>query len=173
MSLHSDQWPKSKDQPSSSTINRWMLYYKGIYVLNNVCNKAFGTILFPVIKLIVILAIIFSFFTYVRLFKYLDLVYFLFVACCMLASLITLVPSSLVMSSLYTISQNFSKNLTSRLNFTAKKKTMKILKQQLKSCPLVRCQIGNLYHMEGKAKLTLIHQVVTGIVFLLVNTEVQ
>ena len=48
----------------------------------------------------------------------------------------------------------------------------KILKGQLKSCALIRCQIGNLYHMEAAAKLTMIDNVVNGIVFLLVNVNV-
>jgi hypothetical protein len=42
---------------------------------------------------------------------------------------------------------------------------------QIESCQLIRCQVGGLYYMEAKAKLTLIHQVVNGVVYLLVNVK--
>jgi len=44
---------------------------------------------------------------------------------------------------------------------------------ELKSCPLIRCKVGGLYHMESKAKLTLIQKVINGLKYLLVNVRVQ
>ena len=171
--IFSVEWPKSKDQPSSSIVQEWILHYRGIYLLNNVCNLVFGTIVFPFTKMATILVFILCFFASFRLFKYLDFLSLVFVASTAVTTCLSLVPTTLVMSSLYDISRKFSENLFPRIRFAGEKKTEMILKGYLKSCPLTRCQVGSLYHMEAKAKLTVIHNVVNGIVFLLVNVKAQ
>jgi hypothetical protein len=44
-----------------------------------------------------------------------------------------------------------------------------IFEKELNACQLIRCEVGGLYHMEAKAKLTLSHSIVDGLVFLLVQ----
>jgi hypothetical protein len=45
--------------------------------------------------------------------------------------------------------------------------------RELRSCQLVRCQIGSFYHMEGKAKLTLANTMVNCFVFMIVQHRIQ
>ena len=153
----------------------WILHYNGIHILNSVWNVAFGKILVPFMKIALIVVFILSFFSCSRLFQYLDFFPCLFVATYVISSSVMLVPITLVMSSLYAISCNFQQNLFPRIHSADEKKTAhtNILKSQLKSCTLIRCQVGSLYHMEAKAKLTMIDNIVSGIVFLLVNVNVQ
>jgi hypothetical protein len=44
-----------------------------------------------------------------------------------------------------------------------------LIKATLKSIPIMKSQIGSFYYMEGKAKLTLLHNVVRGIAFMMVT----
>ena len=171
--LHSIEWPKCISQPSPSTIQIWILHYNGIQILNSVWNVAFGKIIVPFMKLFLILVFILCFFAWARLFHYLDLLSSAFVVMTVLCSSALLVPMALVMSSLYAMSCCFYQNLHRKIRFAEEKKTEKTLKDQLKSCALIRCQIGSLYHMEARAKLTMIDNIVSGIVFMLVNVHVQ
>jgi hypothetical protein len=41
--------------------------------------------------------------------------------------------------------------------------------KEIRACQLIRCEVGGLYHMEVEAKLTLMHSVINGLVFLLVQ----
>ena len=79
---------------------------------------------------------------------------------------------ALVMSSLYDISEKFSRNLLNiRIRFVENTRAESSLRRQLKSCAVIRFNVGGLYHMEAQAKLTMVQHVVSGIVFLLVNAE--
>jgi hypothetical protein len=49
----------------------------------------------------------------------------------------------------------------------------KVWMQELQSCQLVLVQIGNFYHMEGKAKLTLVNTMVNCFVFMIVKRKLQ
>ena len=171
--FHSIEWPKCVPEPSPSTMRTWILHYKGIHILSSAWNVAFGKIIVPVMKLEIIIIFILSFFACSRLYQCLDLFVSLFGATCIIASLVMLVPMALVMSSLYAISCTFKQNLFPRIHLTDRKETERILKGELESCGLIRCHVGSLYHMEAKAKLTMIDHVVNGIVFLLVNINVQ
>ena len=165
---YSIDWPKSKHQPSSAAINRWVQHYRGIYILNILCNTAFGKILIPFMKTAVILGFILCFFGCVRLLEYLNVVACAYLVFLLAACLLLLIPITLAMTSLYFKSQNFSHYVFPRL-ITFEKVEQRRLLAMLKSCPLIRCQVGSLYHMEANAQLTMVHNVVNGIAFLLVN----
>ena len=169
----STTWPKSTDHPTKETVQTWILHYRGIYILNNTCNKAFGKILFPFFKMCIVIIIILSFYACVRLYEFLDIFSMVFVGILVFTSSVLIAPIASVTSSLYTISQTFSQNLKPKLRFTGSEQTERVLKQRLRSCPIIRCQVGTLYFMESSAKLTLIQNVVNGIVFLLVNTKAK
>ena len=143
--------------------------YKGIYLLSKSSNTAFGKFYIPFFKLLLVLVFILAFFAIVRLHQNLDL----FSVALLMINLLTVpaltVPVSIVMSSLYDISSQFNRHLSFRIQLVANKKSIRVFERQLKSCLLVRCQVGNFYDMEAKAKLTLIHNVLNGIVFLMVN----
>ena len=132
-------------------------------------NLAFGKIIIPFAKLELILAFIITFFATVRLFKDLDVISLVFVSSVALVSSILIAPIAMVMSSLFDISEKFSRNLSPRIHLVPVKKNREIFERQVTSCPLIRCQVGSMYHMEAKAKLTIIDNVVNGVAFLMVN----
>jgi hypothetical protein len=60
-------------------------------------------------------------------------------------------------------------NLNRRLHHVQDPKLRIFYRNVLKSLPLMRCQIGNFYHMESEAKLTMLHTVIDWLVALLVS----
>ena len=70
---------------------------------------------------------------------------------------------------MFEISTLFSRNLSSKISLLDEIRAKRILQRQLLSCPIIRCRVGNLYHMEAKAKLTLIHAILNTVAFLLIN----
>jgi len=85
---------------------------------------------------------------------------------------VVLLPMSILMSSLFEKSAQFQRNMLPYVQLIADKQTRKQVEGQLKACSLIRCQVGSLYHMEAKAKLTMLSHVISGVVFLLVNVRV-
>jgi hypothetical protein len=51
------------------------------------------------------------------------------------------------------------------------KKKQLALAKEIRACQLIRCEAGGLYHTEAKARLTLAHSIVNGLVFLLVQEK--
>jgi len=82
-----------------------------------------------------------------------------------------IIPTAMVMSSLYDISVQFQLKLQQRTYFVQDREVRRELESRLKACPLIRCQIGGLYHMEAQAKLTLLSQIINGVAGLLVNIK--
>ena len=138
-------------------------------MLNNNHNLVFGTTIIPFIKLALILVFIMSFFAAIRLSNELDALSFTLVSVTAFTTLMLMAPIAIVMSTMFDISAKFSRNLAPRIQLVPVKRVREIFIRQLKSCHLIRCQVGSMYHMEAKAKLTMTHNVVNGVVFLLVN----
>ena len=153
-------------------MERLIFQYKGIYMLNNEFNLAFGTIFIPFMKLLLFTFFIFGFFASVRLFESLNGISAAFAILMMLTAVILIVPVSCVMSSLYDVSSEFPQNISPHISKIMHKKRRRILEAHLKSCPVIRCKVGGLYHMEAKAKLTMLHQIINGVVLLMVNFKV-
>jgi len=149
-----------------------IIHYRGIYILNNNFNAAFGTLVIPVAKLILVIVFVFSFFAMVRLWSFLNPLSFTMMALVNPSTGLFLLPVSIIMSSLYDASAQFQKNMLPLIQLIPDKMGRIHIGRQLKSCALIRCQVGSLYHMEAKAKLTLLHHIVNGVVFLLVNVKV-
>ena len=140
-------------------------------MLNNCCNIVFGRFFLPFLKTLLISGFILSFFAVVRLYKDLDIFSLVLVAVLAASIPLVIVPISVVMSSFYDTSSKFNRQLCLRIHLIANKKHKAVFDRELKSCPLIRCQVGNVYHMEAKAKLTLIHHVLNAIAFLMVNVK--
>ena len=119
----------------------------------------------------VILAVVLSFFACVRLYKELEIASLVLVILTLIVCILLITPISLVMSSMFDVSSKLHHNLSFLIKIIPDSKMKRILDRQLQACPLIRCQVGNFYHMESKAKLTVIHIVLNGIVFLLVNVK--
>ena len=167
--LYSIGWTNCPFPSEEDRVETCILHYRAIYCLNNVCNAAFGKLIIPFVKLAVIIAFILSFFAFVRLHKELEIISLAFITTVVFTSVLLLGPIAVIMSSLFDMSSKFCFNLSLKAKFVTDLKARKILERDLKACPLIRSQVGGLYHMEAKAKLTMIHNVVDGVAYLLVN----
>ena len=165
------EWPKSEFSTDVLQMERYILYYKGIFLVNGDCNLTFGKLYFPFMKLGILTLFIFSFFACVRIYHYLDFIYYVFMVTVLVTSLMVLAPVAVVMPNLYDTSRDFSRNLSPCICNVTQMNSKRILTRMLKSCAFVRSQIGNFYHMEAKAKLTMLNIAVNGVVFLLVNMK--
>jgi len=84
---------------------------------------------------------------------------------------VLMIPISFVLSNIFKISKDFRRTLFPMTYELADRKAKDEIKGQLKSCALIRCKVGNLYHMEVQAKLTMLDRTVNGVVFLLVKVK--
>jgi len=154
-----------------SNFGKNILHYRGIHILNNDCNISFGKIFVPIMKLWLIMAVVIGFFTLLRLSNSLEWFPLAMVSIVAVVALLALLPISFITSSLYGTSHQFQRNMWPFLDLISDKKAKLHFEGQLKACSLIRCKIGNFYHMEAKAKLTVLHNILDGIVFLLVNAK--
>jgi len=167
--IFSVKWLKSK--PTNFDEEAPILHYRGIYILNKSFNVAFGTLVIPVTKLFLIIVFVFTFFVLLRLWSLLNAFSITMMVVVNVSAGCLLLPTSIIMSSLYDASAQFKKNMLLNIELIPDKMARIFTYRQLKSCSLVRCEVGGLYYMEAKAKLTLLHNVVNGVVFLLVNIQ--
>jgi len=165
---HSIDWPKDDQK----TIQTSLRHYRGIYLLSIDFNATVGKLMIPYLKLVLTVLFVVSFSALIRLHRELDIISVLMVTASSSACAALLVPTSLVMSSVYNISAQLSRNLSSKIssleNVTIAKKNCEL---EIASCRFVCCQVGNWYAMEAKAKLTLVHNIINGVVFCLVNMK--
>jgi hypothetical protein len=84
-----------------------------------------------------------------------------------------LVSGSIVMSRIFDIASEFQRNMELKIQACGNKRTEKVWLRELWSCQVIRCQIGNFYHMEGKAKLTLVDTMANIFVFMVVQCETK
>ena len=171
--IYSIDWPTSRFWPVNLPLDIYIGHYRWIYLLNKTCNVTFGKLYIPFMKLFLILTFILCFFATVRVLEYLDLFILVFVLIVVLTSLLLLVPISIIMSSFFDISRVFSKNFSARINNDTKETAIvkSMVVAQLRSCQVIRCEVGNVYYMEAQAKLTMLQHVVNGVVFLMVNVD--
>jgi len=111
----------------------------------------------------------FTFFAVVRLWDDLDTLSLTMVVVVSILVPVLLMPISFIMSSLFDISDQFKYNLIPIIEASSDVQLRQYWKRQLNSCLIIRCQVGGMYHMEAKAKLTLFQHMINGVVCLLVN----
>jgi len=126
----------------------------------------------PYLKLVLVTNFITSFFAVTRLWSELNALSMLMLSVMGIASVTLIIPISVIMSSSFDKSAKFQRNIILSIDMTQDLMEKMILRNQLISCSLIRCQVGNFYHMEAKAKLTLLQNVVNGVVYLFVNFKV-
>ena len=114
ISLYSIFWTKStlESLDEASKAKRCILYFKGIGILVNEYNVAFGIIAVPFVKIIIITLLVFSLFACARLFRQLSFISGLFVSSVAFMSTLVIVLSAMVMSYFFETSSRFSKNLS-------------------------------------------------------------
>jgi len=149
-----------------------IIRYKGIQIFCTDFNIAFGKILIPYLKLAIVVVFMFCFFAIVRLVSAMNILAFAMVLISFISCAVLLLPMAIMMSSLYDTSTQYRPNIAPMIENISDRNTRKQVRCQLKGCSLIRCQVGNMYHMEAKAKLTLLQNIVTGIACLLVNVHV-
>jgi len=139
-------------------------------MVNQDFNIAFGAFFLPCLKFVVLTGLVISSFTLIRLQDELNTLSSFLIPTIFASTVILSVPTSMVMSSLYELSEGFGKMLTPCIHQCTGTKAREYFEFQLSSCPNIRCKVGNMYYMEAEAKLTMFNNVVNGLVFLLVNT---
>ncbi len=163
--LHfSIDWPRAGISP-----RRCIRVYKCCFLLNNLSNITFGRLLVPGLKFVFTALIIGSLFSLLRFFGELDLYTLGFIVPLYVGSAGILVPAAVLTSALYRYSSQFQRNVLAASRGWKTKKMQLVLAKDIRACQLIRCEVGGLYHMEAKAKLTLAHSIVNGLVFLLVQ----
>jgi hypothetical protein len=164
MFFYSIDWPKA-----GGSIEQCLLVYKSCFILNHLSNLACGQLLAPAAKvlfIVVVSGIGFGLVNYWNHFSFIVILLFLgmIVACVSM-----IIPSALAMCATYNYSLQFSTNMRERIHALENRDFKALYLRQVRSCQLIRCQVGNLYHMEGRAKLRLGLSVVKGFRFLLIQ----
>ena len=78
---------------------------------------------------------------------------------------------AMIMSTMFDLSKQFHDQLSTKIQGIPDKRTQKMCAANLKSCTVIRIRVGNFYHMEAKAKLTLMVYLVKGVGFLTVKLK--
>jgi len=150
---------------------RIILHYRALYIITTDCNIVFGRIMLPFIKLFVMILFTTCFFLVIRFHDHINFLSLTLVGIIIPVTLLLLIPTTIVMSSLYKTSKTFIRSLTPSIQNSKVANQKEILKRTLISCGILRCEVGGLYYMEAKAKLTVLHKVVNGLKYLLVNVK--
>ena len=140
-------------------------------MLNRDFNASFGKFLFPFIKIAFVLVFVISFYASVRLYTVMNVSSYILVIMIESGNFVFFVPITVLVSSIFDIATQFSRQLSPTIQRIPGRITKRICVAKLKSCAVIRFQVGNLYCMEAQAKLTLMGHLVNGIVFLVVNVS--
>ncbi len=159
------EWPAA-----GVPFERCLLVYKSAFLLNNVSNNAFGKLLIPVFKLCAVLLVIVSSFGLIGFWNNFDIITLGIAIVATVAALVCIIPSADIMPTLYDTSARLEQNLNKNSEYLDYK-WQKQNKRQVRACQPIRCQVGSLYYMDSKAKLTLAHTLINGLVFLLVQRK--
>jgi len=140
--------------------------YRAVTVFNDLHNAAFSSTIVPTIKFLGILGLYVSFFAVTvlrsRIHPFLQVAFLIYV----ITLVLIMLPGAQAMSQVYVNSMRFHQKLESSLE---KISGSNELKKNVKSLQLLKSRIGGLYHMEGKAKLTLVDNIARGIAFMMVT----
>jgi hypothetical protein len=143
-------------------------------VLNRLNDAAFRRLFIPAVKFMILTIYVnvpaFAVFCY---WDGLDLISISTLVLVFGASVPMLVSCSLVMSKIFDIASEFQRNMELKIQPCKNKRMKQVWLRELRSCQVVRCQIGNFYHMEGKAKLTLVDTMANIFVFMVVQREMK
>jgi hypothetical protein len=138
-------------------------------MLNHLSNMACGQLLVPGATAILCLLISATGFGIASYWNQLGVLLSGFFLSLILTALGMLIPSALAMSATYTYSLQFSKNMRERIHALDNKDIKALHLREVRSCQVIRCQVGNLYHMESRAKLRMVVSAVNGFRFLLIQ----
>ena len=146
-------------------------HFKGICILCNEYNVAFGIIAVPLLKLFLSIMLIFALFAFARLYREISFISLVLSSLRAFNCTLTLVAVITAMACLYDISSKFSKNIYPQIRLITEKKARRIAAANFKSCRAIGCKVGSLYQMEAEVTLLTFHELINGVVFLLVNVK--
>jgi len=138
-----------------------------LHLLTNLCNVTFGTLFIPAQKFIISQALVMAFSFLVAFYAEFDLLAVLFVGEISMVFPFFLISPALIMSSVFDTSLVFRERMKERISSTENRKEFTYYSKRIRAMRPLRCQVGNLYHMEARAKLTLLDSVIHEIVFIL------
>jgi len=152
----------------SHQIRRCISHYKAIFLLNCNANLIFGSLVVPYLKLILSVGAVVGLFTVIRLHEAMDALPLVLASVLGLCSICVMVPIAIVMSSMYKMSTKFRRIMNSKVETLPNNRYRMTYLLDFRSCPLIRCKIGSLYHMEAKAKVTWFQKLINGTKYTLV-----
>ena len=132
--------------------------YRQVLLLNNLYNAAFGALELPILKLGIVYIILVSVYCIVRLSDSLMLETYVALLVYFCSCILVILLGAVLLSQVYNISSNMNFGRNMKEKEAGVDKTIKAL-------PLLKCNIDDLYHMEAKAKLTLVDRIAHGICF--------
>jgi len=172
--IYSIQWPATvnsvpSDANFTTRIKESIIVYRSIIMLNELQNSVLGSIFIPSVKLSGILIFYISVVAATLLRAHINYFIFALFLIYLYVLTIVIVCGAVLMSRVYSISKTFHKNIATVICKVPYSKEQVLLLKTLKSLPVVKSRIGQFYHMEGEAKLTLLDNVVRGIAFMLIS----
>lgn len=159
------EWPLYEE----NSFQRSIRVYKHTQLLNKLYNIVFGRIFVPAAKVIILIGLFILSYCIVKLRAYMSTPMLLvFILDAFTASTLIL-PGALTMSLVYSTSREFYKNVSRNLESAKCARTKLFYRKKLISMPELKCNVGNLYYMESKAKLTLADTMINGVCFMLLS----
>jgi len=165
--LSSVIWP-SVETDAEVCVSKCFHIYRTLQLLSDLYNTTFGHLLVPVWKLFSVVIVPVSLYALIRI--RIDSIFVIALVIIFLCStLAVLIPSAIIMSNICTASMKFRPNQEKRIQQIRIKELRFYHLANLNSFPILWCQVGNFYHIDPGAKLTLLDTVINGLVFLLLT----
>jgi len=142
--------------------------YRSIRLLNDLHNITFGSLFVPLGKSELLLILFITTYATFKLRSFMSSMVFGFILIYMIDVLLLALTSALIMSKVFNLSSKFRIQQAKKLKLIPPIRRMD-LQRQLESFPTLKCQVGPFYHMEGKAKLTMLDTMTRGVAFMLLS----
>jgi len=158
--------PRNRDGQEDFTIGIYI--YRSIRLLNDLHNITFGALFVPLLKLACLVVLFISTYATIKLRYVMHPVVFGFFLGYIFQVFLMTFPGATIMSKIFCLSSQFRIQQAKYLTLLPPVSRIH-LQRQLASLPALKCQVGEFYHMEGKAKLTLADNMTHGVAFMLLS----
>lgn len=159
----------SRAESCKLAIGPSIIIYREFYLLSTVHNTTLSRLFIPLVKTIAGLAFMVYFYISMKL---LGKIFIGLYVLALLGVPITagvLIPGAYFMSNVYKLSAEYKRGIQCCILNRIHGFERKVHLLVLRSLPLIRCYVGDLYFMEKRAKCILIDWLVSGAVFLLLT----
>jgi len=160
--------PELKEISPGVAIHKCLTIYRAFFLLNNLCNIVYGTLIIVCLKLIAGVVVCFVVFGLIRMGDRLDPFSYSFLAILLVLGLVFLSVISTFISIIATTSEKRHKSWSLLIQDLPTYKQAEV-KRSIKSLHSIRCTAGGLYHIEASTKLSYLDIVINGIVFALLT----